>query len=232
MGAGNSGCNGPLPTPYSLFPLRHSLYARGMSETPSDTPKPWRIKSVRTVYSNRWVSVREYQAVAPTGADALYGLVHPHNLALGILPIDHEGNTILVGQQRFPFGRYSWELPEGGGPENLPPIEGAQRELSEECGLRAENWLELVRDMHMSNSITDERAYAYIAWDLAPDDSFQKDSSEELSVRRVPFTDAVKMAVSGEITDAFSLVMLLKADHLLRTGGLPSELSRLMQAKA
>ena len=51
----------------------------------TDTPKPWRIKSVRTVYNNKWISVREYQAVAPTGADALYGLVHPHNLALGVL---------------------------------------------------------------------------------------------------------------------------------------------------
>jgi hypothetical protein len=38
------------------------------------------------------------------------------------------------------------------------------------------------------------------------------------------------MAVSGEITDGFSLVMLLKADHLLRTGGLPRELSALIQA--
>ena len=195
----------------------------------TDTPKPWRIKSVRTVYNSKWIAVREYQAVAPTGADAHYGLVHPHNLALGILPIDAAGNTILVGQERFPFGRYSWELPEGGGPENLPPIEGAQRELAEECGLAAANWLPLISDMHMSNSVTDERAYAFIAWDLTPDDRFPRDSSEELSVRRVPFAEAVKMAVSGEITDAFSLVMLLKADHLLRTGGLPSELSRLMQ---
>ncbi len=175
--------------------------------------------------------MREYQAVAPTGADALYGLVHPHNLALGVLPIDDAGNTILVGQQRFPFGRYSWELPEGGGPENLPPLDGAQRELAEECGLGADNWLPLLSDMHMSNSITDERAHAFLAWGLRPDDRFRRDSSEELSVRRVPFTDAVKMAVSGEITDAFSLVMLLKADHLLRTGGLPRELVRLMQAK-
>jgi 8-oxo-dGTP pyrophosphatase MutT (NUDIX family) len=196
----------------------------------SDPRKPWRIRSVRTVYKNRWISVREYQAVAPTGADALYGLVHPHNLALGVLPIDEHGSTILVGQERFPFGRYSWELPEGGGPENLPPLEGAQRELSEECGIRAEHWLPLVADMHMSNSITDERAYAYIAWGLTPDDRFEKDSSEELSVRRVPFIDAVKMAVSGEITDAFSLVMLLKADHLLRTGGLPHELADLIRA--
>jgi len=192
--------------------------------------KPWRIKSVRTVYNNRWIAVREYQTVAPTGADALYGLVHPHNLALGVLPIDENGHTVLVGQQRFPFGRYSWELPEGGGPENLPPLEGAQRELSEECGLKAEHWLPLLSDIHMSNSVTDERAYAFMAWGLSADDRFQKDSVEELSVRRVPFTDAVKMAVSGEITDAFSLVMLLKADHLLRTGGLPSELARLLQA--
>lgn len=195
----------------------------------SNTPRPWRIKSVRTVYSNRWIAVREYQAVAPTGADALYGLVHMKNLALGVLPIDEQGNTVLVGQERFPFGRYSWELPEGGGDENLPPIEGAQRELAEECGLKAEHWLPLVSDMHMSNSVTDERAYAFIAWGLSPDTRFAADSSEELSVRRVPFAEAVKMAISGEITDAFSLVMLLKADHLLRTGGLPSELARLMQ---
>ena len=208
--------------------LPFGLKREGMSEP----RKPWRIKSVRTAYTNKWISVREYQAVAPTGADALYGLVHPHNLALGVLPIDEHGHTILVGQERFPFGRYSWELPEGGGPEHLPPLEGAQRELSEECGLRAENWLPLVSDMHMSNSITDERAYAFLAWGLSADTRFQKDSSEELSVRRVPFIDAVKMAVSGEITDAFSLVMLLKADHLLRTGGLPDELAGLIQAQA
>jgi 8-oxo-dGTP pyrophosphatase MutT (NUDIX family) len=194
--------------------------------------KPWRIKSVRTAYTNRWIAVREYQAVAPTGADAVYGLVHMHNLALGVLPIDHEGCTILVGQERFPFGRYSWELPEGGGAENDAPLEGAQRELAEECGLQAGEWLELLVDVHLSNSVTDERAYAYIAWNLSPDDRFPKDSSEELSVRRVPFIDAVKMAASGEITDAFSLVMLLKADHLLRTGGFPEELTRLLQAQA
>jgi len=196
----------------------------------SDTPSKWRIRSARTVYSNRWITVREYQTVAPTGADALYGLVHMHNLALGVLPIDENGCTILIGQERFPFGRYSWELPEGGGSPGISPLEGAQRELSEEAGLKAEGWLPLLADMHTSNSVTDERAYAFIAWGLSPDHSFAKDSSEELSVRRVPFADAVKMAVSGEITDAFSLVMLFKADHLLRTGGLPPELAKLMQA--
>ncbi len=191
-------------------------------------PKPWRIKSARTIYNNKWVMLREYQTVAPTGADAVYGLVHIHNLALGVLPIDETGNTILIGQQRFPFGRYTWELPEGGGPQDLPPLAGAQRELSEEAGLKAAHWLPLLADVHLSNSITDERAFAFIAWELSPDHTFAKDSSEELSVRRVPFAEALKMAVSGEITDGFSLVMLLKADHLLRNGALPPELAERM----
>ncbi len=198
----------------------------------TDTPKPWRIKSARTIYNNKWVMLRVYETVAPTGADAKYGLVHIHNLALGILPIDEDGHTILIGQQRFPFGRYSWELPEGGGPQELSPLEGAQRELSEEAGLKADHWLPLISDVHLSNSITDERAFGFLAWGLSADHSFEKDSSEELTVRRVPFAEALKMAVSGEITDGFSLVMLLKADHLLRTGALPPELTKRMLAGA
>ncbi len=202
-----------------------ALYRAGMSNRPGK----WRIKSARTVYANRWITVREYETVAPTGADAQYGLVHMHNLALGVLPVDEAGCTILVGQERFAFGRYSWELPEGGGDPERSPLEGAQRELSEETGMKAEHWLPLVEDMHLSNSVTDERAYAFLAWSLSADQSFAKDASEELSVRRVSFADALKMAVSGEITDAFTLVMLLKADHLLRSGALPPDLARLLQ---
>lgn len=198
----------------------------------SDAPKKWTIKSARTVYSNRWLKVREYQTVAPTGADAQYGLVHFQNLALGVLPIDEQGQTILIGQERFCFGRYSWELPEGGGSPDVPVLEGAQRELSEEAGLKAANWLPLLEDVHLSNSVTDERAYAFLAWDLSPDASFARDSSEELSIRRVSFAEAVRMGVSGEIADAFTLVMLFKADHLARTGALPPSLAKLLLGPA
>src|SRR5262249_15594442 len=144
-------------------------------------------------------------------------------------PIDDEGHTILVGQERFPFGRYSWELPEGGGSFDVTPLEGAQRELAEEAGLKGAHRLSLLEDVHLSNSISDEQGYAFIAWDLSPDASFARDSSEELSLRRVPFAEALRMAVAGEMTDAFTLVMLLKADHLLRTGALPDSLARLLR---
>lgn len=166
--------------------------------------------------------------MAPTGKPALYGLVHIRNLAVGIVPIDAEGNTILIGQERFTFGRYSWELPEGGGDPEGPPLDSAKRELSEEAGLKAGSWLPFLADAHTSNSITDERAYAFLAWDLSPDTSHEPDSSEDLTVRRVPFKIALRMAMNGEITDVFSLVMLLKASHLAENGELPEDLTRLM----
>jgi 8-oxo-dGTP pyrophosphatase MutT (NUDIX family) len=194
-----------------------------------DGEKKWIIRSARTVYRNPWLIVREYETIAPTGADAQYGLVHFRNQCIGVLPIDDEGGTLLVGQQRFTHGGYSWELPEGGAPHGVAPLDGAKRELAEETGLRAEHWLPLVEDAKLSNSVTDEQGYAFIAWDLSPDDSCGRDSSEELSVRRVSFAEAVRMAISGEISDAFTLVMLLKADHLLRTGALPDGLARLLR---
>jgi 8-oxo-dGTP pyrophosphatase MutT (NUDIX family) len=191
----------------------------------------WTVKSEREVYDNPWITLTEYQTLAPTGAPAVYGKVHFKNLAIGVLPIDHEGCTILVGQERFCFGEYSWELPEGGGKRDMDPLESARRELSEEAGLKAASWMPLLADARLSNSVTDEKAYAYLAWDLLPDQTYAKDPSEDLAVRRVPFQEALAMAVSGEITDAFSLVMLLKADHLLRAGALPGSLLRLLQGR-
>ena len=194
----------------------------------STKARRWTIRSGRTVYETKWIAVREYDAIAPTGAPAPYGAVHMKNLALGVLPIDAQGRTVLVGQERFVFGRYSWELPEGGGALDQPPLEGAKRELCEEAGLKAAHWLPLLSDVHLSNSVTDERACAFLAWGLEPDTTWERDVTEDLAVRYVPFAEAVRMAVSGEINDAFSLVMLLKADHLARTGALPEAVQQLV----
>jgi 8-oxo-dGTP pyrophosphatase MutT (NUDIX family) len=191
----------------------------------------WTITSSRGVYDNPFIHVREYRTLAPTGAPALYGLVHMKRLATGVLPIDAEGCTFLVGQERFPFGRYFWELPEGGADPARPPIEGARKELAEETGFEAANWFELMSEVQLSNSVTDERAFAWIAWNLSPvAEAVDKDESEDLRIRRLPFPEALAMAVSGEIVDVFSLVMLLKADHLAHIGHLPSDLVRLLRS--
>jgi len=128
--------------------------------------KPWQTHSIETVYDNNWITVSHRDVTAPTGKPAIYGLVHFKSLAVGIIPIDAEGYTWLVGQHRYTLDRYSWEIPEGGGARDEDPVIAAQRELREETGISANNWTKIL-ELYTSNSVTDEFAVSYIAQDRA-----------------------------------------------------------------
>lgn len=189
---------------------------------------PWRRGESRVVYDNPWISVSEHQATAPTGAAALYGLVSFKNLALAVLPIDEQGRVVLVGQHRFPFGDYSWEIPEGGGPRGEEPLDGARRELVEEAGLAAAEWREILR-MQLSNSVTDELAVGFLATGLSPTGgAAHADDTEDFALARVPFREALDAAMAGHIRDALTVAMLLRAYHMAREGLLSDALARAM----
>jgi len=191
---------------------------------------PWTVKSMRTAYENPWMEVREYDVIRPDGKPGLYGVVSPANLAIGILPLFVDGTVMLVGQYRFALDCWSWELPEGGGPKDMDPLESAKRELAEETGLVAAHWLEFM-DMDMSNSITDERAIAYLAWDLAEGEA-EPEGTEDIVTRRIPFAEALAEAMDGRIRDAFTLAMLLKADYMARNRLIDPALARLILGPA
>jgi 8-oxo-dGTP pyrophosphatase MutT (NUDIX family) len=190
---------------------------------------PWRkVGEPRPKYENGWISVTEYDALAPTGAPALYGVVSFHNLAIAVLPLHDDGAVTLVGQHRFATPGYSWELPEGGSPKDEDPLEGARRELLEETGLVAEQWLRVL-DVHLSNSITDERAVGYVAYGLhQAEEAPEGDDTEELARVRVPFSEALEAALGGHLQDALTVAMLLRAYHMAREGALPGELAARM----
>src|SRR4028119_2047853 len=96
---------------------------------------PWQRLDSRHIYDNAWISVREDQVIRHDGALGIYGVVHLKNKAIGVVPVDAEGDIYLVGQYRYTLDQYSWEIPEGGGPEGEDPLQAAQRELLEETGL-------------------------------------------------------------------------------------------------
>ena len=95
------------------------------------TENPWQTLSSEEKYSNNWIKVTEHQVINPSGGKGIYGEVHFKNIAIGVLPLDGEQNTWLVGQYRFPLKAYSWEIPEGGGPLDSDPELSAKRELVE-----------------------------------------------------------------------------------------------------
>jgi 8-oxo-dGTP pyrophosphatase MutT (NUDIX family) len=167
---------------------------------------PWRTKGSRVVYDNPWINVREDSVVRPDGKDGIYGVVHFKSKAIGVLPIDAEGNTYLVGQYRYTLNQYSWEIPEGGGPHDEPPLDAAKRELVEETGLVAARWEELGR-AHLSNSVSDEIAIMYLATELTMTEA-RPEGTEKLEVKKVPFAEALNMVARGEITDAMAVIAI------------------------
>ena len=167
---------------------------------------PWQIISSKRVYDNPWITVREDQVVRPDGEPGIYGVVHYKNIAVGVLAIE-EDHVYLVGQYRYPLKKYSWEIPEGGCPEGEEPLLAAQRELREETGLEAERWRRL-GEAYLSNSVADEYAVWFLATGLVPGEQ-SPEGTEAIDVRRLPLREAQKMALSGQITDALSLLAIM-----------------------
>ncbi len=168
---------------------------------------PWITHQKREVYSNPWISVIESKVTTPTGTPGIYGVVHYKNRAVGVIPIDDQNHTWLVGQYRYPTDTYEWEIPEGGAPCDESLEECAHRELREETGLSAEHLELLIGDLQLSNSVSDERAYFYVARGLTRGEA-EPEETEQIRVRRLPLSEAFAMVDRGEIRDAMSVLAL------------------------
>lgn len=170
---------------------------------------PWTTISSREVYSNPWIRVREDQVINPSGKPGIYGVVEYKNRAVGVIPIDDEGFTWLVGQYRYTHDLYEWEIPEGGCPEGEELLDCAARELLEETGIIAREYELILDGIQLSNSVSDEKAYIYVARGLSFVNATPEET-EKLEVRRVYLSHAIEMAVNGEIRDGMSVVGLLR----------------------
>ena len=168
----------------------------------------WKTKTSTVVYENPWIEVSHNEVVTPNNTDGIYGVVHFKNTAIGVVPIDDEGNTWLVKQSRYTLDQYTWEIPEGGCPQGEDPINAAKRELEEEVGLQAYDWQQLMT-MHLSNSVTDEFCVVFVARDLFAGTQ-QLESTEDIEYKKLPLSEAINMVKRGEITDGISVAALLR----------------------
>lgn len=175
---------------------------------------PWQQRSVETVYENPWIKVEHHEVTTPAGSDGIYGKVCFKSRAVGVVPLDANGNTYLVKQFRYPLEEVSWEIPEGGCPLGESTLLTARRELEEETGFRASRVYKLL-ELHLSNSVCDEGADVFLALDLIPGEACLEDSEADLEVLQLPLHDAIAMALDGRITDAISVAALLKIRVLL-----------------
>ena len=148
----------------------------------------------------------------PNGRTARREIVE-HEPVVAIVPIDGDGNIVLVRQYRLATGAVLLEVPAGGIDKGESPEDAAQRELREEIGMRAGR-LEPIAEFYVSPGFLTEYVYAFLATDLS-DSPAEADEDEDIAVVRMPLADAVAMAERGEFRDAKSIAGILIAARRL-----------------
>jgi 8-oxo-dGTP pyrophosphatase MutT (NUDIX family) len=175
---------------------------------------PWKTLESSVAYENPWIEVRHERVVRPDGQQGIYGVVSMKNRAVGVVPLHDDGTVTLVGQWRYTMDCYSWEIPEGGCPEGESPLECAGRELHEETGLVATALEPLGGEIHLSNSVSDERGSLFVATGLSQEQA-SPEATERIAVLRLPLADAVAMALDGRINDGLSVLALVLLERKL-----------------
>ena len=172
------------------------------------TVGPWRRRSRRTAYANPWIDVFHDEVDRPGGRPGVYGVVHFHPRAVGIVAVAGDGRILLVGQHRYTLDEYSWELPEGGVADGESMASGAARELREETGYVASSWRRLFR-FATSNSVTDERGEMLVATGLHAGEA-SPDETEDLAVRWATLDEIRGEIERGEIHDLMTIAAIYR----------------------
>lgn len=180
---------------------------------------PWTRLERQRIYDNPWIRLSHDKVLRPNGSEGIYGVVHFKNRGLGVVALDSDFNVIMVGQHRYVFDEWTWEIPEGGGALFEDPLAGIQRELREETGYSGGEWHSLASGVMLSNSVSDERAYLWLAVGVDPGEACP-DETEEIKVCKISFAEAIEWVMTGKIVDAMSIMALLLAEKKLQNLGI------------
>jgi 8-oxo-dGTP pyrophosphatase MutT (NUDIX family) len=177
---------------------------------------PWTTISTRLIYENPWLSLREDRVLRPDGKEGIYSVVEMLP-SVGIVAVNSDGEVALVEQWRYVHEKSSIEIPTGGSAKGDPDVQSAaQRELSEETGLSAQEWRPL-GSIDNSNGATNDVAHLFFATRLSIGQSKQ-DGHELLKLLWLDLPKVVDMVLGGEITESVTVAAILKVELLRRRG--------------
>ena len=176
---------------------------------------PFILKLSEVKYQNPWISVREDKVVRPGGKDGVFGVVTMQD-GITVLPMDDEENAYLAREYKYAVEDYTTEAISGGVDEGEQPIDAARRELKEEAGFDAEEMIPL-GFIDPFTTVIKSRNYCFLARGLSGGGSTKLDGGEVVEIIKVPFAQAVEMAMSGEISHGASVAVILKTKLFLES---------------
>jgi len=174
---------------------------------------PWIIKSTISKYKNPWIEVNEDQVIRPDGKPGIFGIVKMIS-GVSVLPLDENGFIYLTEEFRYAVGRDSIEAVSGGIDGGERPLDAAKRELEEELGIQAKEWISL-GVVNPFTSVVHSPAHLFLAKKLKFS-AKNPEGTEIIKMKKMKIEDAIKMVLESKITHGPTCVLILKAVHYLK----------------
>jgi ADP-ribose pyrophosphatase len=171
-------------------------------------PAPDHVIESHVIYDGKKAILRLDTIELESGKTSVREIVE-HPGVVAVVPIDSDGNAVLVRQYRLAAEAVLLEIPAGVMDPGEIPEEAAQRELAEEIGMRAGRLTPLA-GFFVSPGISTEFIHLFLGEDLAPAEA-EADEDEDIVIRRLTLSDAVDLIATGEICDAKTVTGLLLA---------------------
>lgn len=167
----------------------------------------WRTLGRKHLYRNPWCAFRVDEVALPDGREVEYGVLESGGFS-AVVAVTDEGNVVLVRQWRQPVEGFTLELPSGGVDPGESLREAAGRELLEETGYRADGLVHLA-SVHTSTGRSTEVCHLFRCRAI-PGGKPRPEPTEFIQVVEMPFEEAMSEAMGGGITDAATVLGLLR----------------------
>lgn len=169
----------------------------------------WRVTASRHVHKDRWISLRADDCVTDEGAVVAPYYVLEYRDWVEVVALDADDNVLLVKQYRHGLGDISLELPAGNmDPGEIDPVEAARRELLEEAGCAGT--LTKIGESHANAASVANRTHIILARDVVRVAEPLDDPGERIESLWVPVAEAIRLALSGELTNGMQAAALLR----------------------
>ena len=166
-----------------------------------------KVHTSEEIYRGRQFSFFKEHITLPHKVDAEMAFVrHPGSAV--IVPLFEDQTIGLIKQYRHVINAYIYEIPAGTMDSGESPAQCAARELEEETGFAASQFIPLGKTFLLP-AYSDEVSYIYLARDLTR--TMQHlDEDEIITVHRFNVQDILDMIDANIITDALSILAILR----------------------